>query len=46
MGYPKKCFRADHGSEFDNKTLESLARKTGVKVKLGPAYSPWTNMVL
>jgi hypothetical protein len=43
MGYPKKCFVADHCTEFDNKVMKSLAKKTGVKVKLGPAYSPWTN---
>ena len=43
MGYPKKCFKADHGTEFNNKTLGSLGRKLNVRIKLGPAYSPWSN---
>ena len=43
MGYPKKTFVADYDTEFDNKVLKALAKKTGVKIQLGPAYSLLTN---
>ena len=30
-------------TEFNNKTLGSVGRKLNVRIKLGLAYSPWSN---
>ena len=43
MGYPKKCFKADHGTEFDNKTLGALSKKLNIRIKLGPGKMACVN---
>ena len=43
MGYPRRSFFADNGTEFKKSTLEELARRLGVKIELTPSYSPWSN---
>ena len=43
IGYPKGYFFCDNGSEFKGNLLESLAKRTGIKVKLTPSYSAWSN---
>ena len=43
MGYPTGNFFADNGTEFKGNILEAIAKKTGIKVKLGPSYSAWSN---
>ena len=43
MGYPKGYFFSDNGSEFKGNLIEAVAKKTGIKVKLTPSYSAWSN---
>ena len=43
MGYPTGYFFCDNGSEFKGNLLEAVAKKTGIKVKLTPSYSSWSN---
>ena len=43
MGYPSGYFFCDNGSEFKGNLLEGVAKKTGIKVKLTPSYSSWSN---
>ena len=41
--YPSRSFFLDNGSEFKKNNLEEISRKTGIKLQLTPAYSPWSN---
>ena len=43
MSYPSGYFFCDNGSEFKGRLLEAVAKKTGIKIKLTPSYSSWSN---
>ena len=43
LGFPLHGFFTNNGGEFSNIKLEKLTGKLGLTVKLGPAYSPWSN---
>ena len=43
MGYPSGYFFCDNGTEFKGNLIEAIAKKTGIKVKLTPSYSSWSN---
>ena len=40
---PKGCFFSDNGSEFKGNLIEATAKKTGIRIKLTPSYSAWSN---
>ena len=43
VGYPSRSFFLDNGTEFKKNNLEEVSRRLGIKLKLTPAYSPWSN---
>ena len=43
LGYPRKGFFADNGTEFRKETLEQLCRRLNISIKTTPSYSPWSN---
>lgn len=42
-GHPTSGFYADNGPEFNNKDFKAATNRLGLKLKLGPSHSPWSN---
>ena len=43
VGFPTTGFFTDNGREFTNVKLDEVKSKLSLKVKFGPAFSPWSN---
>ena len=42
-GIPIRRFYADNGNEFRNILRDEYCSKMGIKIRFGPAWSPWGN---
>ena len=45
FGIPSVGFYMDNGGEFVNVKMDKLMSRLGIKIRYGPAYSPWSNRI-